>query len=85
MTEEKFNEIKNLYQKIENKKSSIRTIDSLISSCGLSCKISGTPRNLRMTKEYHFSKKEEIIRLLEMEKEVLTSELQELESQFSEH
>jgi len=84
MTEEKFNEIKNLYEKINTKKSSIRQIDLLLSSCGLSCKITGTPRNgFRSLNDYHFSKREQITKLLEMEREVLQTELRELESNFS--
>ena len=86
MTEEKFNEIKNLYQEIHNKKSSIRLINSLLSSRELSCTITGTPsgfRSFRLPNEYHFSKTEHIVKLLEMEKEVLISELQQLESEFS--
>lgn len=84
MTEEKFNQIKNLRDNIDRKKSSIRTIESLISSCGISCKIIGTPKSCRSTIEYHFSNKDEIKKLLIFEKEKIEFDLQELEKMFSE-
>ena len=85
MTGEKFNQIKNLYEKIDSKKQSIRQIDSLINSCGLSCKISGTPRGtFSKTPEYYFSNKEQIVKMLMIEKENIESELLVLEKTFSE-
>lgn len=85
MTEEKFNQIKNIHEKIANKKQSIRQIESLINSCGLSCKISGTPRgSFARTPEYHSLNKEQIIKMLVIEKENIESELLELEKTFSE-
>ena len=85
MTEKRFIEIKKLYDKIEDKKRSIRRVDLLISSCGLGCKITGTPRNgTRLLDDYHFSDREQIIKLLMFEKETLQFQLSELEEVFSE-
>lgn len=85
MTEEKFKQIKELQDKIEDRRHKIRNIDLLITGCGLDCKISGTPRgSFRLSIEHHFSNKEEIIRLLKLEKDKLSNELLELQKLFSE-
>jgi hypothetical protein len=85
MTEEKFKQIKELQDKIEDKQRKIRNIDLLITSCGLGCKITGTPKGrFRQALEHHFSNKEEIIRILQLDKENLANELSELQTVFSE-
>ena len=81
---EKFKEIKDIENNIEQKEYKIRVIDSLITSCGLSCKITGTPRGkFRTLPQYHFSNKEEIIKILKLDKEKLMDELIELKRIFS--
>ena len=85
MTEEKFKQIKELQDKIEDKERKIRSIDLLISSCGLGCKITGTPKGtFRQAPEHYFSDKEEIIRILQMDKDKISNELAELKNVFSE-
>lgn len=85
MTEEKFNFLKNLQDKIEVKESKIRNIDLLMASSELSCKITGTPKNsFRFTPGYSFSNKEEILKILQIEKNIIESELIELKKVFNE-
>lgn len=85
MTEEKFKQLKELQDKIEDKQRKIRNIDLLITSCGLGCKISGTPKgSFRQSPEYYFSNKEEIIRILQLDRDKLLNELLELQKLFSE-
>ena len=85
MTEEKFNQVKDLYEKISGKKESIRQIDRLISSCGLNCQIGGTIRGtFTRSTPYNISNKELIVKMLKVEKETIESELVELEKSFSE-
>jgi hypothetical protein len=86
MTEEKFKQIKELQDKIENKERKIRNIDLLISSYGLGCKITGTPKGtFRQAPEHYFSNKEEIIKILQLDREKIINELIELKKVFSEH
>ena len=83
MTEEKFKEITQLQDKIHKKQSEIRNINSLLVSCGLSCEISGTPSYTTNRKiEYHFANKEEIKKILEIDKVRLVAELSELQKEF---
>ena len=83
MTEEKFKEIKELQSKIEKRQANLRTIDGLLQSCGVGCKITGTPRNSFTLKlEYQFSDKSLIVQILESEKEKLSKELKELQDLF---
>ena len=85
MTEEKFKQIKELQDKIEDKERKIRNIHLLISSCGLDCKITGTPKGtFRQAPEYYFSNKVEIIRILQLDREKMSNELNELKKVFSE-
>jgi hypothetical protein len=85
MTEEKFKQIKELKEKIEDKERKIRKIDLLISSCGLGCKITGTPKGtFRQAPEHYFSNKEEIIKILKLDREKISNELTELKKVFSE-
>lgn len=85
MTEEKFKQIKELQDKIDYKERKIRNIDLLISSCGLSCKITGTPMGtFRQIPEHYFSNKEEIIKILQLDREKISNELTELKKVFSE-
>ena len=85
MTEEKFKQIKELQDKIEDKQRKIRNIDLLITSCGLGCKIIGTPKgSFRQAPEHYFSNKEEIIRILQLDKDKISNELLELQKLFSE-
>jgi len=85
MTEEKFKQIEELQDKIEDKQRKIRNIDLLITSCGLGCKISGKPKGtFRQSPEHYFSNKEEIIRILQLDKAKLSNELLELQKLFSE-
>lgn len=86
MTEEKFQEIKDLQEKIEDKQRKIRNIELIMSSCGIGCKITGTPRgSFRQAPEHYFSGKNEIINLLKIDKERLLQELIELQKVFSNH
>jgi hypothetical protein len=85
MTEEKFKQIKELQDKIEDKERKIRNIDLLISSCGLGCKITGTPKGtFRKAPEHYFSNKEEIIKILQIDRDKMSNELSELKNAFSE-
>jgi len=85
MTEEKFKQIKELQDKIEDKERKIRNIDLLISSCGLGCKITGTPKgSFRQAPEHYSSNKEEIIKILQLDREKINNELIELNKVFSE-
>lgn len=85
MTEEKFKHIKELQEKIEDKERKISNIDLLISSCGLGCKITGTHKGtFRQSTEHYFSDKEEIIKILQLDKEKISNELIELQKAFSE-
>ena len=83
MTEEKFKEIKELQSKIEKKQTNLRTIDGLLQSCGVGCKITGTPRySFNFKLEYQFSDKSLIVQILESEKEKISNELKELQDLF---
>jgi hypothetical protein len=85
MREEKFKQIKELQDKIEDKERKIRNIDLIISSCGLGCKITGTPKGtFRQAPEHYFSNKKEIIRILQLDKEKISNELNELKKVFLE-
>lgn len=85
MTEEKFKQIKELQDKIEDKQRKLRNIDLLMTSCGLGCKITGTPKGqFRQAPEHYFSNKEEILRILQFDKDRLANELVELQKVFSE-
>jgi len=85
MTEEKFKQIKELQDKIEDKERKIRNIDLLISSCGLGCKITGTLKGtFRQAPEYYFSNKQEIIKILQLDRGKICNELTELKKVFSE-
>lgn len=84
MTEEKFKQIKNVRDSIEDKQRKLRSIDLLMRSCALSCKITGTPPNSFHTLQHSFSGTDEIIRLLQIDKEKLVNELDELHKLFSE-
>jgi hypothetical protein len=83
MTEEKFKEIKELQSKIEKKQTNLRTIDGLLQSCGVGCKITGTPiYSYNFKLEYQFSDKSLIVQILESEKEKISNELKELQNLF---
>jgi len=85
MTEEKFNQIKELKNKIEGKEDKLRDIDLLIQTPKLVCKIYGSPnRSLRQDPEFYFFEEDEIIRLLKLGREKINSELSELKKTFSE-
>lgn len=85
MTEEKFKQIKELKDKIEDKQCKNRNIDLLITSRELDCKINGTPKgNFRQVPEHYFSNKEEIIRILQFDRDKLANELSDLQMLFSE-
>lgn len=82
MTEEKFKQIKELQDKIEEKKRKIKKIDTLLRSCGLSCNITGVPGFSNIKQEYLFIGKEEIVKILELDKGRIAGELIELEKEF---
>jgi len=85
MTEEKFKILKELQLEIMDEERNIRKIDSLISGCGLCCKISGKSRNgFNITTEYNSTHKEEIIRILQLDREKISTKLSDLKKRFSE-
>lgn len=84
MTEQEFEEIQILQNNIAETERKIRVIDALSSSCGLGCKITGTPRGCRTTPDYFFSDKKEILRILQIERERLSKEWSKLKKQFKE-
>ena len=86
MTQEKLKELKELESKIENIKIKLNVIDSLSKSCGVSCKISGTPRgSFNIKREYEFYDKELTNKILKSHHEKLTQELKELEDSFEKY
>lgn len=85
MTEDEFKQIKELQNKIEDNQRKIKNIDLLVSSCGLGCKITGTPKgSFRSVPEHYFYNKEEIVKLLQLDREKISNELIELKKVFSE-
>jgi gas vesicle protein len=85
MTEEKFEQIKDIKEEIEEKEKEIRSISSLLSSCGISCKITGTPKGTsKQVSEFYFYNKEEIVRILKLSMEKIANELNKLKKEFSE-
>jgi hypothetical protein len=86
MTQEKFKDLKELESKIEKIKIKLNVIDSLFKSCGVSCKITGTPRNLSNVKrKYKFYDKELTNEILKSHHKKLTQELKELEDSFEKY
>jgi len=75
--------INDLSEKIEKTERSISVIDSLLSSCGISILISGTPASRRSVLEYRYGDKKEIQSILEKEKQRLAIILSELKKEFS--
>ena len=85
MTQEKFEEIKALESKIQDKELRIKSIDTLISSCSLVCKITGTPKGTyAKAPEHYFSDKKDIIWMLQVDRERMSIELAELKRLFAE-
>ena len=85
MTEEKFNQITKLKKEIENKERNIIDIDSLMTSTKLGCKITGvTKESYRQPPEHYFSNQEEIIKMLQLDKDKITIELSLLKKLFNE-
>ena len=85
MTEEKFNQIAKLKKEIENKERKIRDIDSLLKSTRLGCKITGDSKeSYRQQPEHYFSNQEEIIKMLQLDKDKITIELSQLIKLFNE-
>ena len=83
MTEEKYKECKELKEKIGFCKDKINQINSLINSCGLSCEITGTGKgSFSRQNPFVFTKRKEILSLLESEKIVIESALLVLNEKF---
>ena len=85
MTEEKFNQITKLRNEIDNKERTIRIIDLLMGSDRLGCKITGDSKeSYRQQPEHYFSNQEEIIKMLQLDKDKITIELSQLIKLFNE-
>ncbi len=82
MTEEKFKQIKELQDKIDSKRKSIRTLEVMLGSCNLYATISATPRSIRTPLEYRFSNKEELTKIINLEKSMLEFDLDVLLKEF---
>jgi hypothetical protein len=85
MTQEKFNQILKLRNEIDIKERTIRDIDSLLKSTKLGCKITGNSKeSYRQPPEHYFSNQEEIIKMLQLDKDKITIELSQLIKLFNE-
>lgn len=85
MVSDKYKIAKELTDKIESTEYKIRHIDKLLGSCGLGCKIGGTPKNtFQRLGDYSSYNKEFIKNLLEDDKKKLNTELEILKKQFNE-
>lgn len=84
MTEEQFKNIKELKDKINLIKSKINTIENLIQSKTLSCKVEGVSDcKFRYSQFIYLTNEESIKLLLENQKEIFEKELITLEETFS--
>ena len=84
MTEEQFKNIKELKDKINLIKSKINTIENLIQSKTLSCKVEGVSDcNFRFSQFIYLTNEDSIKLLLENQKEIFEKELITLEETFS--
>ena len=85
MTEEKFQIIKELQEKIESNRRKILNIDRLLTGCSLGCKITGrSSHRFAYDVEHFISDKDGIIDILKLDRERIESRLNELEKLFSE-
>lgn len=84
MTEENLKKISEIQSEIVDKKRKIRTIDLLLSGSEFNCKITGTPKGWSIKTDYCIECKEELIKLLQLDKNKLIAELLELEKEFTE-
>lgn len=83
METEKFKIAKEISDKINSIEGKILQIDRLINSCGLSCEISGTLRNsFNKCIPYISYSKDTIIYILQNDKMLLISELDQLKKDF---
>lgn len=82
MTEERFKELEEIKVKINDIEYKIRRVDQLIKSCYLSCEINGNTQHGNKINHY-FNNREEITKLLEFDKDVLSKELIILKEKFS--
>jgi hypothetical protein len=84
MTEEQFKNIKELKDKMDLIKSKINTIENLIQSKTLSCKVEGVSDcKFRYSQFIYLTNEESIKLLLENQKEIFEKELITLEETFS--
>lgn len=85
MTEQKFKEIKELKDSIDSLKNNIATIEKLLASENLSCKVEGVSKCKLKTTRFIYLNNEDAIRvLLESQKIFLENNLISLETKFSE-
>jgi hypothetical protein len=83
MTEEKFNGAKEILESIQRAEKAIKKINRLIESNNLGCKIFSLNDSERYV-DYELFDTEQIIKLLEYEKEKITNDLIILKKSFSE-
>lgn len=85
METDKFKKAKELSDEIEQKQHKLYFISRLLKSCSLDCKISGTPKNdfIRLG-EYRTNNVVFIKKLLENDKLLLETKLNDLQKQFNE-
>jgi hypothetical protein len=83
MTEEKFNGAKEILESIQRAEQAIKKINRLIESNNLECKIFSLNDSERYV-DYELLDTEQIIKLLEYEKEKITNDLIILKKFFSE-
>lgn len=85
METDKFKKAKELSEQIEQWKFRIFHIETLIDSCDIYCEIDGVPKNrCNRLNKYHSSNTEFIKKLLENDKLLLETKLNDLQKQFNE-